>query len=162
MIDGVGGEGEGCGSNRQTINGGKSLTFQDLYFKSFLEKRNAEDVQSLKFLTKMEAFVRNESNAQHSDPKVLKQNRQVLFKKIVSAHFNEDGDVLAISSGNVSDYLMHWTTVDAAAVVTEEDIKYLMLAQNDPTLVSEGLEPSYQKFISQISMSKLACLLSIL
>ena len=128
-------------------------------FKSFLEKRNAEDVQSLKFLTKMEAFVRNESN--NSDPKLLKQNRQVLFKKIVSAHFNEDGDVLAISSGNVSDYLMHWTTVDAA-VVTEEDIKYLMLAQNDPTLVSEGLEPSYQKFISQISMSKLACLLSIL
>merc|ERR1712020_287051 len=70
-------------------------------FKSYLEKRNAEDVQSLKFLTKMEAFVRNESN--NSDPKLLKQNRQVLFKKIVSAHFNEDCDVLAISSGNVSD-----------------------------------------------------------
>ena len=80
---------------------------------------------------------------------------------IVKCHFDIENDVLALSNSSVSDYLVSWTS-ESSDTVTDDDIKYLISARNDPTVWAEGLEPTYQKFLSQVSASKLACLLSIL
>ena len=72
-----------------------------------------------------------------------------------------ENDVLALSNSSASDYLVSWTS-ESSDTVTDDDIKYLISARNDPTVWAEGLEPTYQKFLSQVSASKLACLLSIL
>ena len=110
----------------------------------------------------MEVFSKNEVHLKQnkSDTKT-KRNQRELFTKIVKCHFDIENDVLALSNSSVSDYLVSWTS-ESSDTVTDDDIKYLISARNDPTVWAEGLEPTYQKFLSQVSASKLACLLSIL
>ena len=110
----------------------------------------------------MEVFSKNEVHLKQnkSDTKA-RHNRRELFTKIVKCHFDIENDVLALSNSSVSDYLVSWTS-ESSDTVTDDDIKYLISARNDPTVWAEGLEPTYQKFLSQVSASKLACLLSIL
>ena len=132
-------------------------------FKTYLEKRNnTEEINSLKFLLKMEAFSKNEQHlkTKKSDPTLLRK-RTEMFQQILSAHFNIEENVLALSNNSVSDYLCTWTS-DNNIKVSDEDIKYLLEAKKDPTITSEGLEPTYQKFLTQISPSTLACILSII
>ena len=110
----------------------------------------------------MEVFSKNEVYLKQnkSDTKA-RQNRRELFTKIVKCHFNIENDVLALSNSSVSDYLVSWTS-ESSDTVTDDDIKYLISARNDPTVWAEAFEPTYQKFLSQVSASKLACILSIL
>ena len=132
-------------------------------FHNYLEKRrNAEDIATLKFLLKMEVFNKNELHLkQNKNDTKAKKSRRELFSKIVKSHFDIENDVLALSNSTVSDYLCSWTS-ESSDTVTEEDVKYLLNARNDPTVWAEGLEPTYQKFLSEVSASKLACILSIL
>ena len=110
----------------------------------------------------MEVFNKNEAHLKQnkSDTKA-RQNRRELFTKIVKCHFDIENDVLALSNSSDSDYLCTWAS-ESSDTVTDNDIKYLISARNDPTVWAEGLEPTFQKFLSQVSSSKLACLLSIL
>ena len=110
----------------------------------------------------MEVFTKNELHLkQNKNDNKARKNRKELFSKIVKCHFDIENDVLPLSNSSVSDYLCTWTS-DSSDTVTDEDIKYLLTSRNDPTVWAEGLEPAYQKFLSQISNSKLACILSIL
>ena len=120
------------------------------------------DIATLKFLLKMEVFNKNELHLkQNKNDTKAKKSRRELFSKIVKSHFDIENDVLALSNSSVSDYLCSWTS-ESSDTVTEEDAKYLLNARNDPTVWAEGLEPTYQKFLSEVSASKLACILSIL
>ena len=85
----------------------------------------------------------------------------ILLHKRAKRRFIVSIAVLALSNSSVSDYLCTWTS-ESSDTVTEEDVKYLLNARNDPTVLAEGLEPTYQKFLSEVSASKLACILSIL
>ena len=114
-----------------------------------MEKRqNHEEISTLKFLLRVQAFEK------HLEPKI--------FKNILKSHFDIENEVLALSNSSVSDYLCQRTSEISDLKMTEEDKKYLKRAKNDPTVTSEGLEPAYQKFLSETSASKLACLLTIL
>ena len=47
--------------------------------------------------------------------------------------------------------------------ISDLDVEILMKAKTDSSVISEGLDPSYKKFLAQTTSSKLAaCLLSIL
>ena len=131
-------------------------------FKTYLEKRNAEDVRNLEFLLFLKAFETNEEHL-HKDKKStkFKGERIKIFRLILSRFFNEDGDILPLSDSATSDYLMQAASEPPNAV-SNEDIKYLSAAKDDPTVWHEGLEPKYLKFLSQVSASRLACILSIL
>ena len=98
----------------------------------------------------MEVFSKNEVHLKQnkSDTKA-RQNRRELFTKIVKCHFDIENDVLALSNSSVSDYLVSWTS-ESSETVTDDDIKYLMSARNDPTVWAEGLEPTYQIPISSV------------
>lgn len=131
-----------------------SDNFWSKKFHDYLTKRNLEEyVTALIFLVKMEAFTRL--------PKSEVQERNKLFRKIVADHFHEDCDtILPLSNGQVSDFLTTWAC-ENHDVVNDSDFEKLMMARNDPTIMSEGLEPCFQKFVAS-NPSKLACLLSIL
>ena len=134
-------------------------------FHTYLEKRSNGDntqIQTLKFRIKMEAFNKNEKHLNKSDKEL--RIRREMFTQITKCHFDLENDVLALSNGTISDYLCTWTSEcdQNGQKVTEHDVKYLLNAMEDPTVTSEGLEPTYQKFLSQVSTSRLACILSIL
>ena len=58
---------------------------------------------------------------------------------------------MASSNSSVSDYVVSWTS-ESSDTVTDNDIKNLISARNDPTVWAEGLEPAYQKFLSQVGL----------
>ena len=131
-------------------------------FKIYLEKRNAEDVRNLEFLLFLKAFEMNETHLA-KDKKSTKylSERRKLFTSITSIFFGEDSDILALSDSVISDYLIQ-AAAEPPNTISSNDVKYLLAAKSDPTVWHEGLEPKYQKFLSEVSASKLACLLSIL
>ena len=131
-------------------------------FKNYLEKRNAEDVRNLEFLLFLRLFETNESHLA-KDKKSTKYlaERRKLFTLITSRFFGENSDILALSDSATSDYLIE-AAAEPPNTVSNEDVKYLLAAKSDPTVWHEGLEPKYQKFLSEVSASKLACILSIL
>ena len=124
-------------------------------FHNYLVRRSLdEDVVCFIFLLKMEAFTRLQKSEVHK--------RSRLFRKIVTDHFHEDCDnIVPLSNGQVSDYLTTWANERFDDKVNDSDIEKLLMARNDPTVLSEGLEPTFQKFAAS-NPSTLACLLSIL
>ena len=123
-------------------------------FCAYLQKRNQEDVNILKFAIRMEAFKRNEQKP------AAKSKRLTLYKSIIEAHFQDGSESIGLSNGSLYDYLSEWDL--NSNMISETDIEMLLKASTDPHVISEALDPSYKKFISQTSPSTLACLLSIL
>ena len=78
---------------------------------------------------------------------------------LVKYQFDIQNDVLALSNSSVSDYLCSWT-LESSDTVIDDDIKVgtWYLPEMTPSVWAEGLEPTYQKFLSQVSASKLACI----
>ena len=129
-------------------------------FCSYLQKRNEEDVHLFKFIIRIEAFQRNEQKIP-KDSKA-KSYRKNLYKNIVMSHFHEDSDTpVGLSNSALFDYLSEWSR-ETDKIVSDMDIEILLKSRNDPSVMSEGLDPSYKKFLSQTSPSALACLLSII
>ena len=120
----------------------------------------------LKFILKIEAFERNERKilANTKESKKAKSDKQILYKNIVMSHFDENNSdsIIGLSNSNVFEYLNEWAREPKNAI-SDQDIEILMKAKTDSSVISEGLDPSYKKFLAQTSSSKLAaCLLSIL
>ena len=132
-------------------------------FKIYLEKRNAEDVRNLEFLLFLKAFEVNEEHLRQDKKNTskLKESQIRIFSLILSNFFNETGDILPLSDNATQEYLVQAAS-EPVTSVSSEDLKYLMAAKKDPTVWHEGLEPKYLKFLSQVSASRLACILSIL
>ena len=136
-------------------------------FRSYLQKRTGEeDLNLFKFILKIEAFERNERKilANTKESKRAKSDKQILYKNIVMSHFDENNSdsIIGLSNSNVFEYLNEWAREPKNAI-SDQDIEILMKAKTDSSVISEGLDPSYKKFLAQTTSSKLAaCLLSIL
>jgi hypothetical protein len=135
-------------------------------FRSYLEKRDLQDeVVSLKFLVLTQAFVTINEQLKHlkSDQqgRKVRTERNDLFRKIVMSHFHENGELISMSNDDVAEALSDWTR-DPGVPVSDLHVELLLKAREDDSVWSEGLEPTFQKFLSQTSQSKLACLLTIL
>ena len=136
-------------------------------FRSYLQKRTGEeDVNLLKFILKIEAFERNERKilANTKESKKAKLDQKILYKNIVMSHFDDENSdaIIGLSNSNVFEYLNEWAREPKNAI-SDLDVEILMKAKTDSSVISEGLDPSYKKFLAQTTSSKLAaCLLSIL
>ena len=135
-------------------------------FRSYLQKRTGEeDLNLFKFILKIEAFERNERKilANTKESKKAKSDKLMLYKNIVMSHFDENSDaIIGLTNSNVFEYLNEWAREPNNAI-SDLDVEILMKAKTDSSVISEGLDPSYKKFLAQTTSSKLAaCLLSIL
>ena len=136
-------------------------------FRSYLQKRTGEeDVNLLKFILKIEAFERNERKilANTKESKKAKLDQKILYKNIVMSHFDDENSdaIIGLSNSNVFEYLNEWAREPKNAI-SDLDVEILMKAKTDSSVISEGLDPSYKKFLAQTASSKLtACLLTIL
>ena len=135
-------------------------------FRDYLQKRDLnEELQMLKFLLRYKVFLSMDKKVQSNPSDTAStRNRAVIFRKILVAHFNDDGDdVLPMSNSDLSEALCEWTR-DVSNPVTENDVEMLKKASEDATILSEGMEPCYSKFVKHYyeNQSKLACLLSII
>ena len=124
-----------------------------------------DDTNLLKFRARIEAFERNEQKicANTKESKKAKSDRMMLFENILMSHFDENSDeIIPLSNSNVFEYLNEWAREPNNAI-SDLDVEILMKAKTDSSVISEGLDPSYKKFLAQTTSSKLAaCLLSIL
>lgn len=123
---------------------------------NYLQKRdNCEEAETFKFLLRYEAFTKASKN----------DKKRLIFLNILQHHFDIEEQVLSLSNASISDYLCQRKEDFQEAgtcSLNEEDIKYLKAARNDAKVWSEGFEATYQVFLTKVSTSRLACILSIL
>ena len=107
----------------------------------------------LKFSLKIEAFERNERKilANTKESEKAKSDNIMLYKNIVMSYFDEDSHAkIPLSNSYVFKSLNKWARGPKNAI-DHGDVKILMKAKTDSDVLSEGLEPSYKKFLAQTS-----------
>lgn len=107
---------------------------------------------------------KNKNNAKIGE-KLKAEQRQVFYHIMVTFFAEDSEEQIALSNQKLFELLSSYSeNAGNERNLTEEMLNHLKRAQKDSNVWSEGLEPTYVKFLKQTNTSTnpIACLLSIL